>query len=153
MGLCKLLEVGNLFSFGFPNTQRKEGNSVSYQIHYARRRKQAHIQEKHTFFWLFKPRGISLQRPEKGDQCCQLDWATSLVAPASQVVLVVKHRSADAGDIRDRSLIPESGRPPQGRNGNPLPYLYLENLTGRRGWWATVHKAAKSGMRLNQFSA
>ena len=131
MGLCKLLEVGNVFSFEFPNIQRKERNSVSYQIHNAQKRKQAHIQEKHTFFWLFKPRGISLNRPEKGDQCCQLDWATSLVAPASQVALVVKHLPADVGDIRDVGLIPESGRLPQGRNGNLLQYSCLENLMDR----------------------
>ena len=133
-----------MFSFEFPNIQHKEKNSVSYQIHHAQKRTQAHIQEKHTFSWLFKPRGISLKRPEKGDQCCQLDWATSLVAPASQLVLVVKHLPANVGDIKDAGLIPESGRSPQGGNGNPLQYLCLENLMDREAWWATVHKTAKS---------
>ena len=39
---------------------------------------------------------------------------------ASQVVLVVKHPSANAGDVRDAGLIPGSGRCPGGEHGNPL---------------------------------
>ena len=38
----------------------------------------------------------------------------------SQVVLVVKNPSASAGDIRDLGLVPELGRSPGGRHGNPL---------------------------------
>ena len=38
----------------------------------------------------------------------------------SQVVLVVKNPSANAGDIRDTGSIPGSGRSPGGGNGNPL---------------------------------
>ena len=44
-------------------------------------------------------------------------------AGASQVVLVVKNWPADAVDIRDRSLIPGSGRSPGGGNGNPIPWM------------------------------
>jgi len=37
---------------------------------------------------------------------------------ASQVVLVVKNPSANAGDIRDAGLIPGWGRAPGGGHGN-----------------------------------
>ena len=39
---------------------------------------------------------------------------------ASQVVLVVKSPSANAGDIRDAGSIPALGRSPEGGHGNPL---------------------------------
>jgi len=39
---------------------------------------------------------------------------------ASQVALVVKNLPASAGDIRDKGLIPGSGRSPGGGHGNPL---------------------------------
>ena len=42
---------------------------------------------------------------------------------ASQVALVVKNLPASAGDVRDASWIPVSGRSPGGRHGNPLQYL------------------------------
>ena len=60
---------------------------------------------------------------------------------ASQVALVVKNLSANAGD---ESSLPESGRYPGGGNGNPLLYSCLENSMDRGVWWATVHGAAKS---------
>ena len=41
---------------------------------------------------------------------------------ASQVVLVVKNPSTNAGDVRDADLIPGSGRSPGGGHGNPLQY-------------------------------
>ena len=39
---------------------------------------------------------------------------------ASQAALVVKNPPDNAGDIRDTGLIPELGRFPGGRHGNPL---------------------------------
>jgi len=39
---------------------------------------------------------------------------------ASQVALVVKNFLANAGDVRDASLIPGSGISPGGGHGNPL---------------------------------
>ena len=51
---------------------------------------------------------------------------------------------ASAGDARDVGLIPESGRSPEGGNGNPFQYSCLENPTDRGAWWATVHGVAKS---------
>ena len=39
---------------------------------------------------------------------------------ASQMAPVVKNPSANAGDIKDTGLIPESGRSPRGGHRNPL---------------------------------
>ena len=57
---------------------------------------------------------------------------------ASQVALVVKNLPANAGDIRDVSLIPEGG------NGNPLQYSCLENLEDRGPCRAIVNGVAES---------
>ena len=40
---------------------------------------------------------------------------------------MVKNPPANAGDVRDTGLISESGRSPEGGNGNPLQYSCLEN--------------------------
>jgi len=45
---------------------------------------------------------------------------------------VVKNPPANAEDIRDAGSIPESGRSPGGRHGNPLQYPCLENPHGER---------------------
>ena len=50
---------------------------------------------------------------------------------------VVKNPPANAGDA---GLIPGSGRPPGGGNGNPLQYCCLENPMDREAWWATVQR-------------
>ena len=63
--------------------------------------------------------------------CCHL-------CVASQVALVVKNLPANAGEVRDSSLIPGSGRPPGGGHGNPLWYSYLENPMDRGAWRATT---------------
>ena len=63
---------------------------------------------------------------------------------ASQVVLVVKNPPANAGDIRDMSLISGLGRSPGEGQGNPLQYSCLEKPMDRGAWQATVHGAAKS---------
>ena len=47
-------------------------------------------------------------------------------------MLVVKKPPANAGDIRDVSLIPGQGRSSGGGHGNPLQYAYLENPQGQR---------------------
>ena len=57
----------------------------------------------------------------------------------SQMVLVVKNPLANAGDTRDMSLFPGSGRSPEEGNENPLHYSYLGNLMDRWFWQATVH--------------
>ena len=50
---------------------------------------------------------------------------------ASQVALMVKNMSANAGDIRDMGSIPGLGRSPGGGHGNPLKYSYLGNPMDR----------------------
>ena len=52
---------------------------------------------------------------------------------ASQLV-GVKNPPANAGDIRDASLIPGSGRSPGGGPGNPLQYhiTYMQNLKKKK---------------------
>ena len=54
---------------------------------------------------------------------------------------VVKNLPANVGD---RGPIPGLGRSPGEGNGNPLQYSRLENSMDRGGWWAIVHRAAKS---------
>ena len=65
------------------------------------------------------------------------------------MVLVIKNLPANAGDIRDAGLIPESGRSPGGGHGNPLQYSCLENLMDRGTWWATVHRVTQSQTQLS----
>ena len=60
------------------------------------------------------------------------------------MALVVKNPPANAGGIRDAVSIPGSGRSPEGGNGNPLHYSYLENPMDRGTWRATVHGVAES---------
>ena len=48
----------------------------------------------------------------------------------------MKNLPANAGDIRDVGLIPGSGRPPGGRNGNPHECSYLGNPLDRGAWRA-----------------
>ena len=52
---------------------------------------------------------------------------------------------AIAGDVGDVASIPESGRPPGGRNGNP----HQENLMDRGAWWDTLHRVPKRQTQLN----
>ena len=68
---------------------------------------------------------------------------------ASQVVLVVKNPSANAGDARDMGLIPGLGRSSGIGNGNPLQYSCLENSLDREAWWATVHGVTKNWTQLS----
>ena len=52
-------------------------------------------------------------------------------------------------DTGDAGLIPASGRPLGGRNGNPLHYSCLENPTDRGAWRAAVRGIAGSQTRLS----
>ena len=65
---------------------------------------------------------------------------------ASQVVLVVKNPSANAGDRRDAGSVPGSARSPGGGHGHPLQYSCLENPMDREAWWAIIHVVAESTM-------
>ena len=72
---------------------------------------------------------------------------------ASQVALVVKNLSCNAGDMRDTGLILGLGRcPGEGHSSNPLQYSCLENLMDRGARWATVHGVTKSWTRLKRLS-
>ena len=59
---------------------------------------------------------------------------------------MVKNLLANAGDIRDRGLIPRLGRSPGEGHGNPLQYSCLEKPTDGGAWRATVHRVSKSQM-------
>ena len=48
---------------------------------------------------------------------------------------VVQNLPVNAGEAGDTGLIPESGRSPGGRNGNPFQYACLENCMHRGAWW------------------
>ena len=65
-----------------------------------------------------------------------------------QVALVIKNTRANAGDLRDVSLCPGSGRSPEGGHGNPFQCSCLKNPMARGVWQATVHRVAQSWTRL-----
>ena len=77
---------------------------------------------------------------------CYIVWG------ASQVMLVVKNLSANAGDIRDSCSITGLGRSPGGGHDNPLQYSCRENHTDRGAWQASVHRVMKSWTRLKRIS-
>ena len=60
-----------------------------------------------------------------------------------------KESACNAGDL---GSILGSGRSPGVGSGNPLQYSFLENLMDRGAWRATVHRVAKSWMKLKQLS-
>ena len=68
---------------------------------------------------------------------------------ASQMALVVKNLSANAGDLRDLGSIPGLGRCPEGRHVNPLQYSCLENTMDKGFWWAAIHGVPKCLTRLS----
>ena len=65
---------------------------------------------------------------------------------------VVKNSPANAGNIRDMSLIPGWGRSPGGGHGEPPQCSCLENPMDRGALWATVHRVAKSRIWLKWLS-
>ena len=65
----------------------------------------------------------------------------------SQMFLVVKNLSANAGDARDMGSTPGLGRFPRVGKGNPLQYSHLEHSVGR-GTWQAIQSLAKSQTRL-----
>ena len=56
---------------------------------------------------------------------------------------MVKNPPANAGDLRDKGLIPGSERSPGEVNGNRLQYSCLRNPMDRGAWWAMVLGVAK----------
>ena len=69
-----------------------------------------------------------------------------LQGEASQVALVVKNLPANARELRDKGLIPGSGRYPGEGLGNLLQYQYacLEHSMDRGAWQDMVHRVTKS---------
>ena len=65
---------------------------------------------------------------------------------------MVKNLPANAGNKRDVSSIPGSGRPPGGGYGNSFQYSCLENPTDRGAWQAIVHRVSQSQTRWKQLS-
>ena len=63
-------------------------------------------------------------------------------------MLEVKNLPAKAGDAREVSLIPASGRFPGGGNGTPLQYSCLGNPADRGAWWAAVSGVTRVGHDL-----
>ena len=61
-----------------------------------------------------------------------------------QVVQVVKNLPANAGAVRDASMILGLGRSPGEWNGNPLQYSGLENFMGRGARWVIVHRVTNN---------
>ena len=59
------------------------------------------------------------------------------------VAVALKNPPVKAGDVRDMSSVPGSGRSPGGENDNPLQYSCLENPMDR-AWRAAVHGVTKS---------
>ena len=66
---------------------------------------------------------------------------------------MVKNLPVNAGDTRDMSLIPGSGRSPGGENGNPLQYSCLENSMDRGTWQVTVPGVTKESELTELHSA
>ena len=60
----------------------------------------------------------------------------------------VKASACNAGGL---GSIPGLGRSPGEGNGNPLQYSCVENPMDGGAWWATVHRVAKSRIRLSDF--
>ena len=52
---------------------------------------------------------------------------------------MVKNLPANAGDLRDAGLIPETGRSLGEGYGDPLRYSCLENSMAGGAWQATAH--------------
>ena len=56
---------------------------------------------------------------------------------------------ANAKHVIDTGSVPGLGRPPGGRNGNPLQCSCLENSMDRGAWWAIIHGVEKSLTQLS----
>ena len=63
-----------------------------------------------------------------------------------------KEPPANAGEVRDMSLIPGLGKSLKGEHGNPLQCSCLKNLRDRGAWWATAHVVARSQTQLKPLS-
>ena len=111
----------------------------------------------HTFVFVCLLAGWG-QRPLQSEVCVQrirhktntvwfhLKETHTAINSGSPGGSAVKNPPADAGDP---GSVPESGRSLGEGNNNPLQYSWLENSIDRGAWWATVHRVAKSQIRLS----
>ena len=76
-------------------------------------------------------------------------WEPTRASPGVQMV---KNPPANAGDVRDTSSIPGSGRFPWRRARQPIPLFLSGESLGQRSLGALVHTLAKCWTRLNQLS-
>ena len=81
-----------------------------------------------------------------------LSWVSLLWITTLSNVIWNNLTCANAGELKDVSSIPGSGRSPGGGHGNPLQYSYVKNPMDRGVWPATVHRVAKSRTQLKQLS-
>ena len=65
------------------------------------------------------------------------------MASLCQSGAMIMNLPANAGDTKDVSLIPGSGRSPRVGNGNPLQYSSLENPMDKGAWQVTVQGVTK----------
>ena len=116
---CNARDLGSI-----PGLGRSPGEGKGYPLQYSGRKNSIdcivhRVTESDT------TKGLSLSNT----YACESD--------ASQVVLVVKNPSANAGEARGAGLMPGWGRPPWGGHGNLLQYACLENFMGRGAQQAT----------------
>ena len=79
------------------------------------------------------------------DDCVIMDYLLKICSILlSQVALVVNNLPANAGDIKDKGLIPGLRKSPGGGPGNPLQYSCLENPMDRGVWQVAVHVVIES---------
>ena len=85
-----------------------------------------------------------MSSPSSGlpDHCCSIGsfyinprYYLQIAENLDTIALVVKNLPANAGDVREVSLITVSGRSPGGGHSSPLQYPCLENPTDRGAWW------------------
>ena len=77
--------------------------------------------------WTEEPRKL----PSIRSQGVRYDWSD---LAQHMVCSVVKNLPTNAGDTRDVSSIPGSGRSPGGGNGNPLQYSCFGNPVDKGAW-------------------
>jgi hypothetical protein len=77
------------------------------------------------------------------ETCNSFPISKQYIHGASQLAQWLKNPPANAGDTGNVDSIPQLGRSPGIRNGNPLWYSCLENSMDRETWRATVHWVTK----------
>ena len=63
---------------------------------------------------------------------------------------MVNNLPANAGDLRDVGLTPQSKKSPGEGNGNPLQYPCLKNPMDRGAWRAIVHSVKESNTHAGE---